>query len=91
MNLIYTHSHTFLYENEWICYMGMQDEWNKVSPGGTSCSEDPLRGQMMNHNSRTQGPSTPVNFKSILPQPSVIGVSKVCSPYIQSQVGSSHV
>ncbi|XP_076903869.1 kinesin-like protein KIN-8B [Bidens hawaiensis] len=66
-------------------------EWNKVSPGGTSCSEDPLRGQMMNHNSPNQGPSTPVNFKSILPQPGVIGVSKVCSPYIQSQVGSSHV
>ncbi|XP_076932544.1 kinesin-like protein KIN-8B isoform X1 [Bidens hawaiensis] len=68
-----------------------KDEWNKVSPGGTSCSEDPLRGQMMNHNSPTQGPSTPVNCESILPQPSVIGVSKIGSPYIQSQVGSSHV
>ncbi|XP_076944705.1 kinesin-like protein KIN-8B [Bidens hawaiensis] len=68
-----------------------KDEWNKVSPGGTSCSEDPLRGQMMNHNSPTQGPSTPVNCESILPQPSVIGVSKIGSPYTQSQVGSSHV
>ncbi|XP_076950924.1 kinesin-like protein KIN-8B [Bidens hawaiensis] len=59
-----------------------KDEWSKVSPGGTSCSEDPLRGQMMNDNSPTQG---------ILPQPSVIGVSKVCSPYNQSQVGRSPV
>ncbi|KAM0032373.1 putative plus-end-directed kinesin ATPase [Helianthus debilis subsp. tardiflorus] len=49
-----------------------KDEWNKISPGGTSCSEDPLRGQMMNRNS----PTTPVNCKSIFPQPSVMNVSR---------------
>ncbi|PWA99413.1 P-loop containing nucleoside triphosphate hydrolases superfamily protein [Artemisia annua] len=39
-----------------------KDEWNNISrqshegsPGGTSCSEDPLSGQMMSHNSNTQG------------------------------------
>ncbi|KAK1433180.1 hypothetical protein QVD17_10086 [Tagetes erecta] len=72
-----------------------KDEWNKIShEGGTSCSEDPLRGQMMNHNSLTQGPC-----KSIFPQPSVINVSKTGSPYDTllsadtklSQVGSSPV
>ncbi|KAI3726397.1 hypothetical protein L1987_66194 [Smallanthus sonchifolius] len=62
-----------------------KDEWNKIShEGGTSCSEDPLRGQIMNHNSPTQGPcmsTTPVNFKSMFPQPSVINMSKIGSPY----------
>ncbi|KAI7739147.1 hypothetical protein M8C21_023367 [Ambrosia artemisiifolia] len=67
-----------------------KDEWSKISPGGTSCSEDPLRGQMMNHNSPTQGPTpTPVNCKSIFPELSVIDVSSAKANL--SQVGSSPV
>nr|XP_043618045.1 kinesin-like protein KIN-8B [Erigeron canadensis] len=62
-----------------------KDDWNKISrrqshegsPGGTSCSEASFRGQVMSHNSSTQGPciATPVNCNHILPQPTVSNVS----------------
>ncbi|XP_071710589.1 kinesin-like protein KIN-8B [Rutidosis leptorrhynchoides] len=69
-----------------------KEEWNKISSGqihkccsngGTSCSEVPLRGQMMmSHNSRTHGPcmSTPVNSNQILSQTYVPNVSNIPPP-----------
>ncbi|GKC54208.1 kinesin-like protein KIN-8B isoform X1, partial [Tanacetum coccineum] len=69
-----------------------KEEWNNISrqshersPGGTSCSEDPLRGPMMSHISNTQEScrykqaeqmSKPVSCNHVFPQPTVSDNSK---------------